>query len=595
MGAYWCLLWVADFVFGYSSECPVKLVSVSDQSDSFTLVEDGLEYLQRQQSPLYVVPVLGVYRSGKSFLLNRCLGLQAPYTGGFGVGHTQDTHSRGIHVCAEWIEGLGTVVWMDTEGLFSREQANSTYGTKMFSLSMLFSSVVMLNSAKVLNEQFFQFFGEQQSIARVLRQGLIAEGLPESTLLPKNLSTIWIVQQPIHQDHMKLQTQLHQFLGKLGDETRAKVRSEFRHHLQVIPAAARDTRVWERLDTAPEVQLQPEFLAATSELRELVLRELRNVAPWQAYGVSRLLRMYAELIQTERFSGKLAHEAIQEGELSMHCDSFGREMALFVELLPKKGLSQAVDRVRVNAERNAAEVANNMHFGEGWKMRLGICLDSHAKTLLQRNQELLVELWQQNASRISEEVDCFFLDKLIAVRDEVLKEYACTLSSDLLGRSVTFATALQRARLVECLKLKHILLPTLPWLIWPLAAVYTRSGVFSGLWTLACHSVLSIGIYTFMRMFQQLPPFLDVDHPVLQARPRCLDATLQVLPWMPWAVLGTAISWLGIAWSSFKILRSLSDRWRSAGDQSGGMVNPKVIEDGRKGIRRRLSASLGGS
>lgn len=570
----WCLFWAAGIIAAHGSNCPVQLVSVSEQDDNFTLVEDGLDYLQRQPSPLYVVPVIGVYRGGKSFLLNRCIGLKAPYTGGFGVGHTQETHTRGIYVCAEFIEGFGTVVWMDTEGLFSHQHASGTYGTKMFSLAMLFSSVVMLNNVKVLNEQFFKSFGEQQQIARVLRQGLTSEGFPEATLLPKNLSIIWIVQQPVNGSaHAKLETQLQEFLDKTADPARAHVKNEFSHHLQVIPAATRDVRIWQQLDSTPDDELQPDFLKSTEELRELVLSLIKNVAPWQANGIPRLLRMYSELIQTERFSGKLARDAIEEGELSVHCDSFGREIANLAEALPKKGLPQAVASVRGNSESTAAQVATKLNFGEGWKMRLGLCFDSHAKDLLQRNEDLLVQLWQKHASNMAEEADCFFLDKLVALRDDMMKEYGCTLRDSSLSHSVSIATSLQRARLVECLKIKHLLMPTVPWLIWPLASLYIRTGVFSGLWTLGIHGVLAVGIYTFLRIFQQLPPYLDIDHGILQARPQCLDAALQVLPWMPWATLGSAIAWLGIAWSIFNVLRAVANRWRPAGDQIGGMVN----------------------
>ena len=33
------------------------------------------------------------------------MGLRSPYEGGFGVGHGQQTHTRGIDICAERVEG----------------------------------------------------------------------------------------------------------------------------------------------------------------------------------------------------------------------------------------------------------------------------------------------------------------------------------------------------------------------------------------------------------------------------------------------------------------------------------------------------------
>merc|ERR1719424_319604 len=106
-----------------ATACPVRLLEVGplpgteakdgEISEGLVLQEKGLEYLASLPSPLYLVPMLGVYRGGKSLLLNRLMGRSAPYEGGFGVGHGQGTFTRGIHVCAEQVRGLGTVVWMD--------------------------------------------------------------------------------------------------------------------------------------------------------------------------------------------------------------------------------------------------------------------------------------------------------------------------------------------------------------------------------------------------------------------------------------------------------------------------------------------------
>ena len=184
--------------------CPVRLIEVATKDEGvgdaiggLKLSDAGLEYLAAQRSPLFLVPALGVYRGGKSLLLNRLMGLKAPYKGGFGVGHGQQTYTRGIDICAERISN-GTVIWMDTEGLFSSEDARSSYGPKIFSLALLFSSTVLLNNLKVLNQQFFVFFEEQQQVARILREGLRSEGLQSDMLLADKLPLVWVLQQPIN-------------------------------------------------------------------------------------------------------------------------------------------------------------------------------------------------------------------------------------------------------------------------------------------------------------------------------------------------------------------------------------------------------------
>lgn len=48
------------------------------------------------------VPALGVYRGGKSLLLNRLMQRRAPYSNSFGVGHGQQTFTRCHGLGPEW-------------------------------------------------------------------------------------------------------------------------------------------------------------------------------------------------------------------------------------------------------------------------------------------------------------------------------------------------------------------------------------------------------------------------------------------------------------------------------------------------------------
>jgi len=602
----WALLTLASAAVSragggeFWSGCPYHLLHVDEDGQAFELSEEALGYLARQASPIFVVPVLGVYRGGKSFLMNRCMGLRSPYSGGFGVGHSQDTHTRGIFVCAEPVAGLGTVVWMDTEGLFSSEYAKSAYGPKIFSLALLFSSAVLLNSVKVLNNEFFSFFGEQQQVARVLKHGLAAEGLPEGELLPRNLSVVWVLQQPINYEEASdgaLTTQLESFLAAPGDEAREHIRRDFHHHLHVVPSASHDVRLWGALDRAAEDQLSVAFHDATQRLRETVLELLRHARPLQADSVANQLRMYAHLVQTEQFSGKLAREALEEAELGARCGEYGRDAEARAGELPSPGLNAALAAARAEAESLGAETAERYHFGKEWEARLGRCFDGLSEELLERNDARLLERWQEKARRVAETGGCFFLDSLMTLRDDELEEFGRPLGAETRQRTVKFAAALQRARLVECLRVKHLAAPFLPWLAWPLIAFYIRNGVVSGLTSLSAHGVVTVGVYALLRTLKQLPPYLDAEFPVLRARPQLLDATMQVLPWMPWGKLGTGFGATGACWCGYKLLRALGDSWRPAGNVAGGITALELkmnvlLERSRGVMEQQLLAAL---
>jgi len=566
--------------------CPVRLLEVGplggeggdkDYVEGLHLVEDGLNYLGRLQSPLYVVPMLGVYRGGKSMLLNRIMGLRAPYTGGFGVGHGQQTFTRGIDICAEEVHGLGTVVWMDTEGLFSSQDARSAYGPKIFSLALLFSSAVMLNSVKVLNDQFFSFFSEQQQIARVLKQGLTAEGLPHSSLLPGNLSVFWILQQPVHFDNTSgtSQAQLEVFLNIPGDESRARVRRDFRHLLREVPTAVHDVRHWTRLDQLSDEELSFDYTTAAERVRKAVIAELQDARPLHAASVAKQLEMYVQVVQTDQFSGQLAKEAFEENELSALCSGFSRSAQELAGEFPTASLRDAFGEALPEIEERRASVAETFHFGADWTKRLNRCLHEKTAQLEQRNGELVLARWQEAAGRVAEEGSCFFLGTLVKLLREYATTYGRAFGATLQARAVDYGTALQRTRLVECIRLRDFVWPFLPWLCWPVLSLYLRNGALvSGMMSMLLHGVGLAGIYAVLQFSNQLPAYFDVDYPVLRMHPMLLGAVMRAPPMVPWSSFLKLVWFLGAVRSIWKLSCCIARLGRPAG---GGYTVSQMV------------------
>mmetsp|Transcript_9333 Transcript_9333/g.16866 ORF Transcript_9333/g.16866 Transcript_9333/m.16866 type:complete len:706 (+) Transcript_9333:39-2156(+) len=561
--------------YSVSSDCPVRLLEVGgEQEGTFALQEKALDYLAAQKSPLYVIPVLGVFRSGKSFALNRLRRLSTPYSGGFGVGHGQDTFTRGIYVCAEFVEDLGTIVWMDTEGLFSAEHATSTYGPKIFSLALLFSSTVVLNSVKVLSDLFFTFFAEQQQVARMLRQGLAHEGLPEGDLLPRNLTVVWLLQQPVCNDEDvsdAAETQLDVFLS--GDEARQRVKDDFNHHLAVLPVATHDSRLWPQLNFVEEHELNPAFISGIDSLRSLILQQLQNARPMQAKAVVGQLRMYAGLVQTSNFSSKLTKEALEQSQLASACEAYAKLLRLLAGRLPSANVSDAITSARPDAEVNGAWIADHLHLEKPWRARLRTCLDHAEDDLREENDGWIEAEWRKEANQLAEQGDCYFLHGLMDLYSEIQERYRCTFSADVYEKILQHAIALQRARLMDCLRVKHFLWPLAPWFASPLLAFYVRNGFVSGLWQLLVHVILVTGIYVVVNAFGHLPPMLDVEYPVLQQQPQILDVVLEAAPRVPWALVGQGIHYCGILYFVVKLLMMVQHFCRPAGDPVAGMIS----------------------
>ncbi|KAK7122120.1 hypothetical protein R3I93_023056 [Phoxinus phoxinus] len=129
---------------------PVCLIDT--ESDGTLCVQrSALQILQQIQQPVVVVAVVGLYRTGKSYLMNRLAGKQA----GFALGSTIESKTKGIWMwCVSHPTKIGTtLVLLDTEGLGDVDKGDSKHDTKIFSLAVLLSSTIVVNSRGTIDNR----------------------------------------------------------------------------------------------------------------------------------------------------------------------------------------------------------------------------------------------------------------------------------------------------------------------------------------------------------------------------------------------------------------------------------------------------------
>lgn len=116
----------------------------------FEINEEAVKMLQDIEGPVSVISIAGVYRSGKSFILNQLAG----YNDGFNIGSTVEPCTQGIWM---WVveDRIGPenckYVLLDTEGLGSYIKTE-TYDVQIFSLALLLGSFFIYNSINNIDE-----------------------------------------------------------------------------------------------------------------------------------------------------------------------------------------------------------------------------------------------------------------------------------------------------------------------------------------------------------------------------------------------------------------------------------------------------------
>uniref|UniRef100_A0A7S0ES13 GB1/RHD3-type G domain-containing protein n=1 Tax=Hanusia phi TaxID=3032 RepID=A0A7S0ES13_9CRYP len=261
------------------------------QDGKFNVTEEAAEFLKSIEYPVSVIAVVGLYRTGKSFLLNRILLEQSD---GFQVGPTVNPCTKGLWLWNRVMKAQdkdgNTVNYLiiDTEGIGALD-TNSQHDSIIFSLALLLSSYFVYNSVGSIDEGALNNLSLVVNLTKHIHvrssaQGGEDDGADFAQYFP---AFMWLVRdftlQLVNHDGQPfsakeyLERALQPVPGFTEQiEAKNRIRRMLTHFFPdrdcfTMVRPVTDENLLQRLSQTPSDQLRPEFLEQMFSLRKTIV------------------------------------------------------------------------------------------------------------------------------------------------------------------------------------------------------------------------------------------------------------------------------------------------------------------------------------
>ncbi|XP_071987593.1 guanylate-binding protein 7-like isoform X2 [Engystomops pustulosus] len=381
---------------------PRPLCLIENDGSDLRVNEEAKNILCRISEPVTVVAIVGKYRTGKSFLMNRLAGSNS----GFPLGSSVQSKTKGIWMwCRPHPRTPGHVlVLLDTEGLGDVEKGDGRNDSWIFCLAVLLCSSLVYNSFGTIDQQAIEQLHYVTELTKVitLKSSDTRDAAAErKSVLP---SFTWCVRDfslLLERDGRKITEDEYLMMSlelRPGEDftvynlPRRCIRSFFHSHKCFVFDRPTSKKNLHRLDEVTENELEPDFLGEAEKFCNYILRS--SGTKTLTGGITVTGAMLGHL-------SSLYVDTIRSGSVP----SMDNAVLALAEIENKGALEDALSRYECEmaAHSHTFPTETELEFYlMHWKCRRGAIMVFKARSLNDPDQRYLRELKNQIRKRKEE-------------------------------------------------------------------------------------------------------------------------------------------------------------------------------------------------
>ncbi|XP_073491730.1 guanylate-binding protein 6-like isoform X1 [Aquarana catesbeiana] len=414
-------------------EAPICLIE-NTADDKLVVNPKAINILSKFNQPMVVVSIVGMYRTGKSYLMNKLSGSQR----GFDVGSTVRAQTKGIWIwCVPHPTKTNhTLVLLDTEGLGDIEKGDGKSDIRIFALAVLLSSALVYNSKGTIDQDAMnklKFVGEISELIKIKSEDNEDEEVEISSHFP---IFIWAVrdfhlelnldgQLISEDDYLENALKLKNPEKTTKDEDYNRLRKRIRAYFGTrkcfifgLPAA--NDGVLGNLEKAPESKLSERFVAQSRRFCDYIFqnvgaKHVRDMLTVTGHRFGELAKMYTEAITNSKFA--CIEEAVVSLAEKENQAAIQEATKHYVEKmktiqLPTKTLANFLEQ-----SRRYEEEARQMFLKRSFKDNNHVFLEQFMRNLLKEKNGFI----------------CINEEKSLEICNSLIKKHSLTFEKALAG------------------------------------------------------------------------------------------------------------------------------------------------------------------